>query len=243
MYRLFFLTWCVFASAMMGCADSAQSPPVTELDEPVIETATELPPDSLEALEQENTFSFQVDGSAGPAATYALDEGGECLVYASHIVRLLPVEEDSDDHSIELVTRADGASPFELCDAEADVEVPTRAGVDLFVGLDGTTLWTRRDSRGRDLLRGYDFEIGEEVFSELVTPPVFKDAEGLTYGGPPEAMASRDALEASGVTCPEAEAWFADGRSVAISRRLRFSFATSETTDAGEALCFVHDDA
>lgn len=233
----------LFSCALAGCADSAQTPPVTELEDSVIETATELSQDSLDALADNDTFAFQVVGTSGPAASYALDEGGECLVYGSHIVRLIPTKEESEDVSIELVPRPDGASPFDLCDDEGQVELPTRTGVDMFVALDGTILWTRSDSRGRDLLKGYDFETDEEVFAELVTPPIVKDADGLTYGGPPEIMESMDALEAAGVPCPEAEAWFAEGRSVAISRRLRFTFETSETADAGDALCFVQTDA
>lgn len=234
---------CFVASSLAGCADSAQTPPVSELEDPVLETAIDLPPDSLDALEEADAFSFNVEGTSGPAASYALDDGGECLVYSGHIVRLVPVEEDSEDRTIELVTRTDGVSPFDLCEAEADVEVPTRAGEDVFVALDGSVLWTRSESRERDLLKGYDLEAEEEVFAETVTPPVVKNAEGLTYGGPPEPMPSLDALERAGVTCPEAEAWFADGRSVAISRRLRYSFETGETSDAGEALCVVQDDA
>ena len=241
MVRLSLFALLVFSAGQAGCADPAQTPPVTELEDPVIETATGLSPDSLEALEEADTFSFRIEGEAGPAASYALDGGGECLVYETHIVRLTPVEEASEAHTIELVTRSDGASPFDLCDAEEDVEVPTQVGVDTFVALDAPVLWTTRDSRGRDLLKGYNFETKEEIFAELVTPPIVKDADGLAYGGPLEAMESLDALEAAGVSCPEADAWFADGRPVAISRRLRFSFETSETSDAGEAICLVQD--
>jgi hypothetical protein len=227
------------ALSLVGCAEPADAPAVSELDNPVIETAAEL---DLEGESDAKGFTFRVTGDAGPVASYALDGGAECLAYGAYIVRLTPVEE-SDAHTIEIVKRPDGTSPLEVCSADGDIQLPTRAGVDTFVALDETILWTTSDSQGRDLLTGYDFETKEEVFSELVTPPVLKDADGLTYGGPLERMASMDALEAAGVVCPEARVWFSEGRSVAISRRLLFSFESSETSDAGEALCLVVDDA
>ncbi|GAB5535613.1 MAG: hypothetical protein Rubg2KO_18620 [Rubricoccaceae bacterium] len=241
MTRFIFVALLLVAATVGGCAEPAEAPGVEELEDPVIEDATGLTT-TVEEPEHTDGFDFRVEGETGPSASYALDEGAECLAYAAHIVRLTPVE-DGDGDTIEIVARPEGASPLDVCSAEGDVDLPTRAGVDSFVALDGPVLWTLSDASGRDLLKGFDFEAGEDVFEETVTPPVVRDADGLVYGGPPEAMADMEALAAAGVTCPEAEAWFADGHAVAISRRLRFSFESSETADAGEALCLILDDA
>jgi len=237
MTRFIFSGLLLAGGALGGCAEPAEAPGVEELEDPVIETATELA-STVDEPEEVEGFTFRVEGESGPTASYALDEGAECLAYAAYIVRLTPVE-DGDGHAIDIVARPEGTSPLDICSAEGEVELPTRAGVDAFVALDGTVLWTLSDARGRDLLTGYDVEAGEDVFEETVTPPVVKDADELVYGGPPETMADMDALDASGVTCPEAEAWFADGRTVAISRRLIYSLETSTISDAGDALCLV----
>ena len=236
MTRLILAGALLAAGGLAGCADSAEAPGVSELEDPVIETV----PDPV--VEASDAFTFRVDGGAGAIASYALDEGAECIAYDAYIVRLTPAE-DGEGHTIDIVARPDGTSPLDVCNAEGEVELPTRAGVDTFVELDGTVLWTLSDARGRDMLTGYDIEAGEDVFEETVTDPVVRDADGLAYGGPPERMDSMDALEAAGVRCPEAEAWFAEGQSVAISRRLRYSFETSTISDAGDALCMVLDDA
>lgn len=243
MSRFVFASVFLSAAWLGGCAEPAEAPEVDELANPAIERATELASDGAEPLDEvAESFEFTVAGEAGPSASYALEDDAECFVYDAHVVRLTPVE-GGDGHTIDLIARPDDASPFALCSAEGEVELPTRAGVDTFVALDGTVLWTVRDSRGRDFLTGYDVATEEPIFEETVTAPVEKDDTGLTYGGPLESMTSMEALEAAGVTCPEAAAWFAEDRPVAISRRLRYSFETSETADAGEALCLVQDDA
>ncbi|MEO0559094.1 MAG: hypothetical protein AAF170_13030 [Bacteroidota bacterium] len=240
MPRFALVGFVLLTGVLAGCAEPADAPGVDEQDDPVIETAAEMAVE--EAEPQEEGFDFRVEGELGPIATYALDDDAECIAYDTHIVRLTPVE-DADGHTIEIVARPEGTSPLDVCEAEAEGDLPTRAGVDTFVELDGTVLWTVSDARGRDRLTGYDVEAGDEVFGETVTPPAVKTADGLVYGGPPETMADMDALDAASVPCPEAAAWFADGQTVAISRRLMYSFESGETTDAGEALCFTLDDA
>ena len=231
------------ALVLAGCANDA--PPATGTDNPAVTTPAELPASVLDPVGVDEGFQFSVDGAPGPLATYGLDEGGECIAYADHIVRLARVDEDDESagRTIELVTRTEGTSPFDQCDDEGEIELPFRPATDTFVALDGTVFWRLRDVSGRDLLIGYDFEADEVIFEEPATSPVVKDDEGLTYGGPPETMASLDAIEAAGVACPEAAAWFEAGETVAISRRLRFTFAEGTMADTGEARCFVQTDA
>ena len=231
------------ALVLTGCAGDA--PPATGTDNPAVTTPAELPASVLDSVAVDDGFQFRVDGAPGPLATYGLDDGGECIAYADRIVRLTPVDEDdaSAGRTVELVTRTEGTSPFDQCDDEGEIELPFRPETDTFVALDGPVVWRLRDVSGRDLLIGYDVEADAVIFEEPATSPVVKDDAGLTYGGPPETMASLDALEAAGVSCPEAAGWFEAGETVAISRRLRFTFAEGTTADTGEARCFVQTDA
>ena len=224
-----------------GCAETTDAPPAAGTDNPAVTTPAERPTEVVDSTV--TGFRFSIDGDAGPIASYALDGGGECIAYATHVVQLRPVDDEGSSQALALVARPDGTSPLDVCDAESEIELPYRPATDAFVALDGTTVWFTRDVRGQENLIGYDFEAGETIFEESVAWPVTKDAEGLTFGGPPEAMGSRAALDAAAVACPEADAWFEAGQPVAISRRLRFSFATGETADADEAVCFVEGEA
>ena len=228
---------------LAGCAGDA--PPATGTDNPAVTTPAELPASVLDSVAVDEGFQFSAEGAPSALATYALDEGGECIAYPDYVVRLTRVDEDdaSAGRTLELVARTEGTSPFDQCDDEGEIELPFRPETDTFVALDRTVVWRLRDVSGRDLLIGYDFEADAVIFEEPATSPVQKDDEGLTYGGPPETMASLDALDAAGVACPEAAAWFEAGERVAISRRLRFTFAEGTTADTGEARCFVQPDA
>lgn len=210
-------------------------------DEPFDTTITPSPLDSVTAPPAEPGGQPGLPGTPAPSASYRTSGGGDCYVYARHVVAVRP-REDAPGQDVVALPRDAGPSARALCDAPAgratvaltDPDEPT-----FFAGLVGDLLLVDSGTGPNErTLRAYD--LADEGKLTLDTPyeePAQVEGRSLVYQEPLDDYDDPDALAATEVDCPEATEWFESGLAVGVNRVARFDLAARQVIPSDSLTC------
>ena len=238
MIRLLALGALAGALVLAACADAPDAPPAAGTANDAVTTPVERPEDAVDV----DPFDAEpgLDGGTSPLSVFSVD-GSDCYVYAGHVVVVARDPEAADAApAVTVIDRTEDGNPQDDCRAEPTLDLSAAlGGVDRFVSIeDSLVVATQR--RGPTVFV-HNLNAAETVLEEAYAEPLALADGGLLFGAPPTPMADAEALAEAGVDCPEAAAIFEREGTVGASIRMRFDFATGETTATEDIACVELD--
>ena len=220
-----------------ACADAPDAPPAAGTANDAVTTPVERP-----AAAAADPFDAEpgIDGGASPLSVFAV-EGSDCYVYRDHVVVVArdPGAPEAPP-TVTLTDRSDGATPQDDCLAEPTLDLSAAlGGVDRFVAIQDSLVIAVQ--RSGPTLFVHNVNAAETVLEEAYAEPLAIADGGLLFGAPPTTMRDAAALAEAGVDCPEAADILARGAAVGASIRMRYDFATGETTATDDIVCLEMD--
>ena len=242
MTRLLALGALACALLLSACADAPDAPPAAGTANDAVTTPVERPAAAVDPFDAEPG----IDGGASPLSVFSV-EGSDCYVYPSHVVVVArdPGVPEAPP-TVTLTDRSDDATPQDDCLAEPTLDLSAAlGGVDRFVAIqDSLVIAVQRpgpEGRGGPTLFVHNVNAAETVLEEAYAEPLAVADGGLLFGAPPTTMRDAAALAEAGVDCPEAADILARGAAVGASIRMRYDFATGETTATDDIVCLEMD--
>lgn len=235
-----FLALGALGSALLlsACADAPDAPPAAGTANDAVTTPVERPEDAVDV----DPFTAEpgIDGGTSPLSVFTVD-GSDCYVYASQVVLVARDPEAPDAApAVTLIDRTEDANPQDDCLAEPTLDLSAAlGGVDRFVSIeDSLVIAVQR--RGPTVFV-HNVNAARTVLEESYAEPLAIADGGLLFGAPATTMRDADALAEAGVACPEATDIFERGGTVGASIRMRYDFATGETTATDDIVCVEID--
>jgi hypothetical protein len=180
-----------------------------------------------------------VPGSPPPLATLRMPDG-RCYAYDRWLVVVRP-RQTAAGEDITVFARAPGGDPLAGCrttDAEPVARFNDPASPDAFFGLaeDLLLIDSGTSSRGRTI-RAMDLATGRTELEAIYEEPVAISDGTLEFSEPVGAFERIEEVTASGVNCPDAEAWLEDGFAIGVNRRVRFALGERRREESGDLVC------
>lgn len=231
---------CALACALLlsACAEAPDAPPAAGTDTDSVTTPVELPEEAVDV----DPFAAEpgLDGGTSPLSVFSVD-GADCYVYAAAVVLVTRDVEDPDARAtVTLIDRSEDGNPQDDCRAETTLDLSAAlGGVDRFVSVeDSLVIAVQRDG---PTVFVHNLNSAETLLEEVYAEPLALADGGLLFGAPATPMRDAEALAEAGVSCPEAAAVFEREGTVGASIRMRYDFATGETSATDDIVCMEID--
>jgi len=181
-----------------------------------------------------------VPGSPAPEMAYRVGSA-RCFVYPGWIALVSP-RSGVPGEDVVVVARSEGADAIAMCSSPPGAPAASfidPGSPDYFFGIVGDHLLVDSGTgpRGR-VLRVIDLSSGETDLRATYEEPVSLGEGVLEFSEPLGGYTTMEALVATGVNCPDAQAWFEDGFAIGVNRVVHYRLSDG-ARDAGGALVCV----
>jgi hypothetical protein len=234
-------TLILLAVSIGGCRVDAPARPEDDASDVEVASAAEEDPLATAFTGPEEPGGEPgVPGSPAPEAMYRAGDG-RCYVYSRWVVTVRPRAAGAGGEDIVVAARAPGADARALCSTpptEPAASFTDPSSPDAFFGLANDLILV--DSgvgpTGRTL-RVVDLTSGATVLESPYEEPVGIDDGTLEFGQPTGIHETIEAVQATGVNCPNAAEWLEDGFAVAVNRQVRFHLAERRREVLDDLVC------